>query len=522
VSDFLRGFLNNNKQSPDEASKNAIIRDKWDEESYQSILKEMKALRKSEEKLADVVTTGSSAYADNFYALLKAMPQLETRGNMRASHLVNHRVAQEAQELKEFKELRTYTVNDDVATALSSITMEPELEILFDKLKEEQKAAEELQKKMDQMAGLDQQESDIDDLLSQLEDDADEAEVQNYQEQKGAVQDAKDALQKAIDEGAQALQDALDGKTADIQSALKKMAGDAIGEQESIEQAESWGMSPGELKRLPANKRLELAKKISNDRFRRISELIGPMIRMAFAERQKRTIHSRDEIYDIETGNDLSRIIANELLALKHKALRNDFIRRFYEERLLQYKLKGEEKLAKGGIIFCEDGSGSMSGDRELWAKAVGLTLLQIAKSQKREFHGIHFGGPRQIKHFDFSDIRNVQIEQLIDFAEVFFSGGTCFMTPLSKALDILKVQYEKTGAVKADIVFCTDGQCAVDPAWLEAFKKEQDRLGFNVYGVVIGGTIMDEPLRTICDGKVTTVKRLTSGTDMRDVFGTL
>lgn len=57
-------------------------------------------------------------------------------------------------------------------------------------------------------------------------------------------------------------------------------------------------------------------------------------------------------------------------------------------------------------------------GYGQIWAKAVGLTLLQIAKAQKRPFYGIHFGGPRTIKCFDFRDPKNATVEKVIEFAE--------------------------------------------------------------------------------------------------------
>lgn len=32
-----------------------------------------------------------------------------------------------------------------------------------------------------------------------------------------------------------------------------------------------------------------------------------------------------------------------------------------------------------------------------------------------------------------------------------------------------------KDGAVKADIVFCTDGECGVSEQWMKEFKDEQE-----------------------------------------------
>jgi uncharacterized protein with von Willebrand factor type A (vWA) domain len=301
---------------------------------------------------------------------------------------------------------------------------------------------------------------------------------------------------------------------------MRQAMKDALQGAEDMEQAaRTWGLDPGTLHRMSPQERIELARRLNNDRFKKISQLFGPMRNMAFAEQQRKTIHSNDEIYDLETGNDLSRILSAELLNIRHPVLKKDFYRRFYEGDLLQYKLRGTEKLAKGAIIVCIDGSGSMAGDPEMYSKAFGLTLLQIAKSQKREFYALEFGGPRTLIEFDFRDPKNITPERVIQFAESFLNGGTCFMTPLSRALDLIREENGKTGATKSDIVFVTDGACAVDETWLKQFKAEQEKFSFRIYGVAIGCPVDSEPLRTLCDGRVLPLRSFVTGDDLRSIF---
>lgn len=424
---FLEEFLHGNKGKRDinldALNRNAINHDKWDDEDFQHVMDEMKELSAAEDKLTDVVETGSSAFADQFFSLIKANPELAPKGSMRPSHQVNHAVAAEAMELQEWEELRLYSTGDEIASALGCIAMEPELEILFDKLKKEQEMAKQLQEQLEQWNELNNQESSLDDLIRQLEEEG--GDTSQAQAQKDQVGNQKNQLEQSMGQGQNELDQSMQGKAQDIKSAMKQAMGQAAAQAEQAEDtAQAWGLDPGTLQRMPYEKRIELAKKLNNERFRKIAKLFGPMHRMAFAEQQRKTVYTPEEIYDVEMGNDLSRVLAVELLQTRHPLLKLDFFRRFVEGSLIQYKLKGTEKLAKGGIIFCEDGSGSMSGDREIWAKAVGLTLLQIAKAQKRPFYGIHFGGPRQIKCFDFRDPKNATVEQVIEFAEAFFGGG--------------------------------------------------------------------------------------------------
>lgn len=499
----------------DKLSKNVIGHDAWDLQDLRAIQKEMREFQNSQERLGNHVETGFSAFSDTFYSLLKANPELLKKGDVRPSHYVNRRVLEEAMGLTEMDELRMYSVGDLVAAAIASVAMEDDLKTLFDKLEKEREQAKQLEQMMGQAQALQDQ---LDDAEPDPDSPPDEGEAQNFQE----MQDQMDALMERIAAAEQELEDNLEEQGTSISIDMKTALKGAIEEAESVDGVASlWGAEPGSLRKLNPEKRIELAQKMRSDRLKKLAELFGAMQRMAFAERAKRTIHSRDEIYDIELGSDLARILPMELVSLEDEALEMDFYRRFYENALYQYQLRGEEKLARGGIIWCEDGSGSMSGDRELWAKAVGLVLLQIAKSQKRPFYSIMFGSVGQLKIWDFRDTSNITPDTVLDYAGTTWGGGTDFVTPLNKALEIIKGEHAE-GHIKSDIVFATDGMCPVPPPWLEAWGEERANLGFTTYGVAIGCPPDSEPLNAICNNKVVGVRSLTSGNDLRPIFGAL
>jgi uncharacterized protein with von Willebrand factor type A (vWA) domain len=84
----------------------------------------------------------------------------------------------------------------------------------------------------------------------------------------------------------------------------------------------------------------------------------------------------------------------------------------------------------------------------------------------------------------------------------------------LAAALDCLRLSKHKRG----DIVFITDGECRVDPVWLEEFKREKDALGFSLFSVLIDvGPSSLGALKEFSD-KVTSVSQLTSEAS-RDIF---
>lgn len=518
---FLDEFLGREGvPTPDAKTKNTVRHDKWDREDYNRLIAEMDELGASEDRLTDVVDTGASMMADTYFSLVKSVPELRGADEVRPSYMINRAVMGEAMDLKEHEELRMYSVNDEIQAGLACVSMEPELEIIYDKLQQEQKLAKEIEDQLQQMSGMRQEERDLDDMIQQAQEEGDQSAAEDFQQQQGRIQEAMEQLQQQIDQNVNDLQDQLQNAGPMIKEMMKGALEEASDQAQDMEaMTQTWGLDPGAFHRLPPKERLALAQRMNNDKFRRIAQLFGPMSRMAFAEQQRKTLFSRDEVYDVELGADLANILPTEFLYLDDEALEMDFLRRYVEHSLLQYKLRGTEKVAKGGIIFNEDGSGSMGGDKEIWAKAVGLCLLHISKQQNRSFYGIHFGGPGVIQEFDFRDPKNVDLEEVIAFAELFFNGGTDFMTPLSRSLDLLVEEYKAQGCVNGDIVFCTDGICGVGDEWLQNFKEKQAEMGFRVWGIMIGGNPDSEPFKTICDGRTFTIKDLMSGDDVRDMF---
>jgi uncharacterized protein with von Willebrand factor type A (vWA) domain len=504
--------------NPDELSKEVVDHDKWDTNNLHAIQEEMKEFANSQRRLGKEYDTGWSAFTDTFFALVKANPEILDRKEVRPSHYVNRKIMDEAMKLTEYDELRMWAMNDIVAAAMSSVSMEDDIRTLFDRLEKEREQAKQLEQ---MMCSLQQMQDDQEDSEEDAESPPEAGDGdQDFQSQ---MSDQLDALREQIAAAEAELEESLENASTQISLDLKTAMKGAIEEAEAMEGiAAMWGAEPGALRKMNPEQRIKLAQRINNDRIRKLADLFGAMLRMAFAERSKRTIHSRDEIFDVEMGADLGRILPVELMNLEDPILELDFYRRFYENSLLQYQLRGTEKLARGGIIQCEDTSGSMSGDRQLWAKAVGLVLLHIARSQKRPMYIVLFGSVGQIKVWDFRDTQNISPDMVLDYASEAFNGGTDFHTPLNHAREVIQWENEAEARVKSDIVFLTDGMAPVLPEWLEQWTEDQKELDFKTYGVAIGCSSNSQPLFDICAGRTVEVKKLTDGSDMRSVFGAL
>jgi uncharacterized protein with von Willebrand factor type A (vWA) domain len=168
-------------------------------------------------------------------------------------------------------------------------------------------------------------------------------------------------------------------------------------------------------------------------------------------------------------------------------------------------------------MIVCLDGSSSMAGDKEIWSKAVALTLLEIARRQRRLFRFICFAGadtPLFTLDLNPRERHQVQADRALDVAEYFPGGGTDFQRPLDAALECLRTARYRRG----DVVLITDGECQVAPDWLARFTAEKERLRFAVWSVLIDvGPSTSETLRALSD-RMTAVSTLTDDA-AKDLF---
>jgi len=544
---FLERYLSGRQRK--DLDKRSIQHDRWDDKDLQGIIDEMESFAEARKALGNFAPrSGETLMSDDFVALMRAIPRLTPSEEMEPTHIINGVVMEEAMDMPEYKKLHRYSVADPIQAGAAAISMKPKLEELLDRVKSQQDAMDKL---LDMMAERDELADDLSDIESQMMSVVDGGAGGESGEGEGSLQDQQSLieeqmrrLEEEMGNTAKDIDDGIEEERPHIKQILRQALESASEEAELSESAAiAWGLDPGGLKRLPPDQRIALAEKLNSEKFRKIAALFGSMTRLAMAEQDRKVYHAADEIFDVEQGDDLERMLLDEAIRLIHPALQALWVKDYLESGLMQYKLQGVEKVAKGSIILCEDGSGSMGGAREMWAKAVGLCLARICREQKRDFHVIHFGGTGELYEFEFQgsgfngevnthytgmqyagrfpDKSLDYINGIIHFAEVFFGGGTDYMSPLSRALSIQQAQFEEKGRVDGDVVFITDGACGVDKNWLAEFKEEQQRLNFKVWGILINeySGEVQEPLKTICDGRVFTVADLATGEEVRDIF---
>ena len=134
-----------------------------------------------------------------------------------------------------------------------------------------------------------------------------------------------------------------------------------------------------------------------------------------------------------------------------------------------------------GDIICCLDESNSTKGEAAAWGKAVAMTLLEIATESRRSFALIHFAGSSSCQ-VDIFRPGEYTLEDKLTAAETFFGGGTNFDRPIREAIRLMDTE----GFEKADVVFITDGECALPDGCQQELQAAQVAYLFTVTDILL------------------------------------
>lgn len=289
------------------------------------------------------------------------------------------------------------------------------------------------------------------------------------------------------------MQQAMSDLNTEIQNSLQSDGGNGF--QQAMQQAmsdakdtsdkvndllgSSAGKNDPQLKKVPLKEKFQLAELLSKNRkLKEIAEWAGRF--KAIARKKQKSKH--DKAVDrngVKVGDDIEQLLPSELAMYNHPITKLDFLRRFVEGQTMQYDQRGKEELGKGPIICCLDESGSMQG-LETQSKGFVLALMMIAKKQKRNFCFIPFSS--RVGKVTEYERGKITIQNMIELANNFMRGGTNFIQPLSKSLEVINQSRFK----QADIIFITDGEANVSQEFLDIFKSVKVKKDFNVLSLVI------------------------------------
>src|SRR5215469_14075847 len=483
--------------------------------------------------IADLAETGerlvphfNALVQDFFLALFKMNPVFRKAGEVRLAAALNRTILEQIVPSASFQALRTRTALEEDKAAIAAIVMsEHALEMmkseklinrsemldLWDLARQE----EDLEARAETMKAV----GEIQEREQSGEEKENQASKKELAEMADAAERAAKVSEARLNQKARQFETQLKG--AD-QTALKRMqlktAELAAEIDQAAEDSHDFSREFGQGGRVPAGARLELGRRLArNKKLGELARMVGRFKQDARALKRKTLERGVAEAYDIELGTELGRLIPAELLAMHHPVLKRDFHRRVLEGTVLQYRLRDDEQKGKGPMVVCIDVSSSMQGDKEMWSKAVALTLMDIARRQRRLFRAVMFSsGERSLKVIDLNRERRYQpdLNKVVEMAEYFPGGGTDFETPIDAAVELLGEKKLKRG----DIVIITDGESQVSPEWLARLKDRKDELDFSIFAVLVDvGSAETSSLAQFAD-KITSVKRI-SDQHARDIF---
>lgn len=453
--------------------KNNIIQDRFDFSVFNELLE-------SSEKLKQVVNTPpgyegpllpdglchdgeqsalwQALIKDIWAGFYKSSPELNDESKMDLLYRTNRPFVEKFLEDPQTEQLRIHTMLDELTAGIATIDAAA-------KLKEEILNRPELQELLKSCYELEKQ-----------QDHGEKNQESNSQK-----------IQKEIEKILKMQQ----GKATEIRQAMR--AAVKVGKEE-VEEAQHvlncWGLEHGDLKTVPLGERLKLIEKLcKNNKLKQIAELVGRFRNLARAKQKNKVINRQDEIHSIIVGADISHVLPQELVVLKHPVLRLDFYRKLFEHSLLQYDLKTKEPQGKGPIVTLVDVSDSMSGKRIEWAIAVALGLVDTASRQKRRAKIIFFN-TEVLKEVEFEPGER-NIHKIFDIAQTDVSGGTKYVPALSVAKSTIEnIKYKNAG-----IVMITDGYCEVPDNFINEFNESKKSLEYQCYTVIIDDNDNDKTI---------------------------
>jgi uncharacterized protein with von Willebrand factor type A (vWA) domain len=459
----------------------AVASDTMDMLTFKDLKTKSSSLQELETEGGQALKTFPPLMQDVWSSLYKYTPELRSTGEMAHSHVLNCELIERMTQTQQYKELRLHTRLNDLHSAMATVTIASSL---AGKLKSELKHQADNANRMQELEESISRESAMAvacrDMALQCKDD----ERAGLEEKAAASEKRAQSLKKQIPVMAHLVRKSREKEANKMRCAVRNAANEALGQAEELSNTmDGWGIGQGNVRNMPIEDRVELAKLLQTDKLKKMAQLLGRLRRLAIHKQKTKLTQARDEIHSITRGNDISRLLPQELGTLRHPLAKKDFQKRFLEHDLAQYDLKGNEKHGKGPVIVCVDNSGSMDGEREIWSKAVALALLEIATMQKRHYACIHFGDaedPLEITEIAPNDPNTFR--KAIGIASYFLGGGTDFEQPLSACCELIR----KSEFKKADVVFITDGAAVISDAFQKEFDAAKKQKEFGVTTVLI------------------------------------
>jgi len=466
-----------------------VVHDGFDREQFEALLERSPQLVEPRQRLERLLPHAEPLLMDLFCSVYKMNVVLEREDEVFASALLNRRVVRGLFDDPRFETLRERTTLDPATSRQALIILAHRV---VDALRSgDRLVASELVRGMEAA----DDEASLGNLREQIErlEELDEAAFDEETRERleaDLESDAK-ATRRRIDNARKAQKKTAHDLPVSFDHELSGSLEDLNENLSDVHEAmNAFGLGGGSKGTTDPDLRLDLGQRLmKSKKLRLLARLLGAMKEVAFEARKKRVSRAPQTTHSVSTGHDLGHLLPVELLGVStaRPALHRDFLRRFEESRLLQYELKAPAD--RGPLVVCVDGSASMQGTKEIWAKAVSLTLVELARRQRRKCMGIIFSSGPELFEIELTSAKGrrtgrlpLEAESVLQFAEHFPAGGTSFVEPLERSLfHVTRGRYRR-----GDIVFVTDGEASVPDALVQAIDEERRKRRFLIRTIVV------------------------------------
>lgn len=475
--------------APLELHENSLVMNEIDKDIYHDMVEQYDAM-------AENLDNGLKEYApfdhlseDMFNSLFKYNAKLRDADEVKSFSRFNHQIMDNLMESDEYENLRKATKFDLMGSAMGTEVLQnkamEQIQYFKQQYAHKKKTGEDVDgadagELIDQLNQAKNLQNQIDNLNGQATGPGGQGLSKAQQQKLAQLQQQMMDLQDLIDDNEDGQQQLEDGMTDAMEQGAKNAIDDV---QEVRDIVEAWGLDSGANNRkISLDKRKRAIERIRrSDRLKDLTDLIGRMKKIAM-QKKKQKLPDGSAISNVELGNKIESVMPSEIMKLASPHTKKDFMHRFHQKQLLQYKKNDTKQTGRGPVIVCHDKSWSMEGVKDDWSTALSLAVLEVAQKEKRNYGYIPYESKvceNMVKNVPAGEL---DPDDIMDIAEFNVQGGTNFMAPLNEAVNCLTSDRYKKG----DILFITDGDCGITPEWLDNFKKQKAEMQFYVNTVLI------------------------------------
>lgn len=476
---------------------------------FSDVLDKSAKLQDMSESLKDTGIIKSDAMVFDLWSdLYKVKPKL--RDKIPANLILNKSIIESLHSQPEWEGLKQICQLDELTSAIGTLKLGQKVSEILKKRKERSKnkeiensikKAEGLNELKDMLQSIAEQSGqnggvNVENIINKaiqgagIDNKTGNAILNRYKNKglEHAISFMQQKAEKANEEVKKAAEELVENIRKDIKDAVKDAVKETESLAETLSQYRGWDDSAAVNTQINPAEAFKAADMLLNNscntKIKEIAKLAGRLSHAALKSKKAKTdTPVLDQWSGITEGKDISKLLPQEILALKHPALKGDFLKRFADGKLLQYEINPKQPAGNGPLVVCIDESGSMEGQREIWAKAVALALLKIARKKRRAYALIRFSNRAEEPEYIHAKKR-INPSFIVNLFSGFLGGGTDFVSPLVKAFHVIT---KNKVYRKSDIVFITDGECSIDENYAKTFKEQKYRYKISILSVLIG-----------------------------------